>query len=216
MAQDYEKGVAAANAGDYAKALKEWGPLAEAGDRKAQYSLGVIYNNGDGIPQDYGQAAKWWKLAAEQGSAAAQYQLGILYLNGNGVLQDYKQTVKWWGLAAEQGYAAAQYQLGVLFRNGQGVLQDYKQAVKWWRLAAEQGSAAAQNILGLSYVLGEGGVGKDLVLAHMWLNIAAANGNDTAAKMRKNVTEQMSPAALEKAQAKARKCMESNYKECGY
>ena len=39
MAQDFQKGLAAAQAGDFATALKEWKPLAEAGDAKSQNKL---------------------------------------------------------------------------------------------------------------------------------------------------------------------------------
>ena len=52
-AQDFQKGLAAAQAGDFATALQEWKPLAEAGDVDAQYNLGIMYDNGDGVPQDY-------------------------------------------------------------------------------------------------------------------------------------------------------------------
>jgi len=41
---DYDDGLAAYNRGDYAAALQEWRPLAEQGDAKAQYNLGVMYN----------------------------------------------------------------------------------------------------------------------------------------------------------------------------
>ena len=51
-AQDFQKGFAAYQAGDYATALQEWTPLAEAGDASAQYNLGVIYGEGIGVPQD--------------------------------------------------------------------------------------------------------------------------------------------------------------------
>ena len=44
-AQDFEKGYDAYNAGDYATALKEWRPLAEQRDAKAQYTLGNMYRN---------------------------------------------------------------------------------------------------------------------------------------------------------------------------
>ena len=43
VAQDFQKGLAAAQAGDYATALQEWTPLAEAGDAAAQYNLGIMY-----------------------------------------------------------------------------------------------------------------------------------------------------------------------------
>ena len=41
-AQDFQKGFAAAQAGDFATALQEWTPLAEAGDADAQYNLGIM------------------------------------------------------------------------------------------------------------------------------------------------------------------------------
>ena len=65
VAQDFQKGLAAAQAGDFATALKEWKPLAEAGDVDAQYNLGIMYDNGYGVPQDYAEAVKWYRLAAE-------------------------------------------------------------------------------------------------------------------------------------------------------
>ena len=46
-AQDFQKGLDAAQTGDYATALQEWTPLAEAGDANAQYNLGLMYENGE-------------------------------------------------------------------------------------------------------------------------------------------------------------------------
>ena len=66
-AQDFDKGLAAAEAGDFATALQEWTPLAEAGDAEAQIYLGSMYALGTGVPQDYKEALKWYRLAAEQG-----------------------------------------------------------------------------------------------------------------------------------------------------
>ena len=45
-------GVAAYKWGAYGIALREWRPLAEQGNAKAQYNLGVMYRNGQGVPQD--------------------------------------------------------------------------------------------------------------------------------------------------------------------
>ena len=47
-AQDFQKGLAAAQAGDFATALQEWTPLADAGDATAQYNLGIMYRQGQG------------------------------------------------------------------------------------------------------------------------------------------------------------------------
>ena len=178
-AQDFDKGYAAYKAEDYATAVKEWTPLAEQGYDEAQYNLGFMYSNGQGVIQDHKEAVKWYKLAAEQGYATAQFNLGLMYEDGQGVLQDYKEAVKWYKLSAEQAYAKAQSNLGLMYENGQGVLQDN-------------------------------------VMAHMWYNIGAANGNELGGTNRDNLAKEMTPAAIQEAQAMARKCMSGDYKECGY
>ena len=215
-AQDLQKGYAAAQAGDFATALQEWTPLAEAGDDLAQFLLGLMYDKGEGVPQDYAEAVKWYRLAADQGNASAQYNIGNRYSNGKGVPQDYAEAVKWYRLAADQGVATAQYNLGVMYQQiGQGVPQDYAEAVKWYRLAADQGVASAQNNLGTVYVNGQG-VLQDNVMAHMWYNIASANGDDKAGEWRDERAGLMTPADISKAQAMARECMSSGYTKCGY
>ena len=63
---DFQKGLAAAQRGDFATALREWTPLAEQGGADAQFNLGFMYNNGRGVPQDDKTAVKWYRLAAER------------------------------------------------------------------------------------------------------------------------------------------------------
>jgi len=99
----FDEGVAAYDRGDYATAFEEMLPIAEQGNADAQFALGVMYGNGDGVPQDYAVAMKWYRLAAEQGIARAQYNLGIMYGNGKGVPQDYVQAHMWFNLAASKG-----------------------------------------------------------------------------------------------------------------
>ena len=99
---DYLTGLTAYRGGDYATAHRELTPLAEQGDAVAQYNLGVLYRDGQGVPQDYKTAVKWTRLAAEQGDADAQHNLGSMYRKGQGVLQDYKTARKWYRLSAEQ------------------------------------------------------------------------------------------------------------------
>ena len=140
---DFQKGLDAAQRGDFATALREWKPLAEQGDARAQYNLGMVYNKGDGVPQDYKTAVKWWKLAAEQGDASAQSNLGYMYERGQGVPQDSKTAVKWYRLAAKQGDAVAQFNLGLMYRRGRGVLQDYVRAHMWYNIAASSGDEVA-------------------------------------------------------------------------
>jgi uncharacterized protein len=56
---------------------------AEQGYAEAQYNLGVMYGNGNGVVQDYAEAVKWYRLAAEQGNAKAQNNLGVMYEYGH-------------------------------------------------------------------------------------------------------------------------------------
>ena len=143
VAQDFQKGLAAFQAGDYATTLQEWTPLAEAGLAQAQTNLGFIYEYGHGVLQDYKEAVKWYRLAAEQGTDYAQTNLGNKYKSGEGVLQNYKEAVKWYRLAAEQGTASAQTNLGFMYEYGHGVLQDNTMAHMWYNIASANGHEKA-------------------------------------------------------------------------
>ena len=66
-AADFTAGLEACLRGDYAMALREFRPLAEQGNAAAQFSLGLMYANGEGVPEDDIQAYAWFNLAAAQG-----------------------------------------------------------------------------------------------------------------------------------------------------
>jgi len=78
---------------DYLK--KELYLLAEQGDVDAQFNLGIMYYNGQGVLQDTNKALNWFHKAAEQGDVDAQFNLGHMYYNGQGVLQDSNQALHW-------------------------------------------------------------------------------------------------------------------------
>ena len=63
----YQAGVDAYDRGDYETALKEFLPLAEQGPALAQFNLGFMYGQGEGVPKDYVLAHMWLNLAAAQG-----------------------------------------------------------------------------------------------------------------------------------------------------
>ena len=140
FADDVQDAKDAYERADYETAYKLFLPLAEQGDAKAQYFLGMMHSEGKGVPQDYQDAVKWYLLAAEQGKASAQYDLGIMYKKGLGVLQDYKEAVKWSRLAVKQGHAPTQFNLGVMHYEGRGVPQDYVLAHMWFNLSGSNGS----------------------------------------------------------------------------
>ena len=87
------------NVPDFKKTLQ----AAEQGFAAAQYNLGVMYDNGQGVRQDDAQAVQWYRKAAEQGHAKAQYNFGVMYANGEGVRQNYKIAKEWFGKACDNG-----------------------------------------------------------------------------------------------------------------
>lgn len=147
LSADFKAGVAAYKRGDFEAALRAWRPLAEQGNPNAQFNLGLMYNNGKGVPKDDVEAMKWYRMAAEQGYANAQFNLGFMYDSGQGVPEDDVEAVKWYRMAAEQGHAKAQNNMGVMHKIGEGVPQDDDEAMKWYRMAAEQGHARARETL---------------------------------------------------------------------
>lgn len=78
LGQSVKTGTEAYNNGNYAIALKHFEPLAEEGDADAQYTLGLMYDLGEGFTQNS-------STAAEQGHADAQYKLGVSYYSGDGL-----------------------------------------------------------------------------------------------------------------------------------
>ena len=104
---DFQAGMDAYNRGDYATALREWRPLAEQGDASAQFQLGLLYDNGDGVPRDYAKARQWYERAAAQGGVKAQFYLVLQSAYGEGGPLDLVQAHMWYSLAAGNGNAHA-------------------------------------------------------------------------------------------------------------
>jgi TPR repeat protein len=98
----FDDAIAAYERGDYATAFRSMKPLAEKGDAKAQHNLGLMYYQGQGVPQNYSEAAKWYRRAAEQGMADSQVNLGLMYYHGQGVSRDYVLAHMWLNIAASQ------------------------------------------------------------------------------------------------------------------
>jgi peptidoglycan hydrolase-like protein with peptidoglycan-binding domain len=104
--------------------LREFMPLAIAGDSRAQFNIGLMYARGEGVAQSDAEAARWYRRAADQGDADAQTKLGAMYVLGQGVPQNDADAVRWFRLAANKGEALAQYSVGVIYANGRGVPYD--------------------------------------------------------------------------------------------
>ena len=81
--------------------------LAEQGNPNGQFVLGLMYDNGEGVPENDAEAVRWYRLAAEQGYARAQSDLGFMYSNGEGVPQNNVRAYIWYSVAAAQGNETA-------------------------------------------------------------------------------------------------------------
>jgi len=117
---------------------------AELQKAKAQYNIGVFYENGDYVNHDFEEAAKWYRLAAERGIIDAQMHLSILLRKHLGKKDE---SVYWCLKAAEQGDAQAQFNLGVSYFYGDGIGKNIDESIKWLRLAVKNNHPKAPEIL---------------------------------------------------------------------
>jgi TPR repeat protein len=154
---DLQAGVAALEAKDYAKAIAELKPLAEADDAEAQYWMGRIYDEGLGVPADPKQAFVWFGLAAQAGHADAQRIVGVYHEEGKGGAdKDYLKASQWYEKSAEQGNDRAMRNLARLYSDGRGVRADPKKAYELLSAAAAHGNKDALRNLGYMYYFGVG------------------------------------------------------------
>jgi len=155
---------------DLARVVSE----AESGERKAEYLLALVYQEGRLVPRDLAAARKWMLKSAEQGYVPAQTEMGEILIGGrhNGAIPDYADADRWLRMAATQGDADAQLWLGLGYERGWFGVTDYREALKWLGKAAEQGQPAAQFCLGQMYEDGES-VPESDSLAASWYRKAA-------------------------------------------
>jgi TPR repeat protein len=103
--------------------------LADKGMPEAQINLGMMFENGQGVPQDFKKAIRWYRLAANQGLTKAQEKLN--------------------SLLKISPTAQINFDLGVRFETGQEVPQDFREAIRFYRLAADLGHIKAQEKINL-------------------------------------------------------------------
>jgi hypothetical protein len=131
----FDEAAAAFAAADYDKAHAEVRPLAEQGDPRGQYGMGVLYENGFAVEKNPQQAAAWYLKAALQGNTAAQFNLGAMHEHGVGIPVNFKEAARWYLPAAEAGDIDALNNLGVLCENGRGVTQNKVLAMALYNLS---------------------------------------------------------------------------------
>ena len=126
---------------------------AEQGVAEAQFFLGVMYKEGQGVSLDYNEALKWYRLAAKQGYGAGKANIYRL------AKYDTSQALKILTSDAEQGVAEAQVMLGKMHEEGHHFPKNYIIAFNWYKRAATQGNVPGKLHL---YKIAKKGVPKAL------------------------------------------------------
>ncbi len=110
-----------------AESAKWYSKSASLGNPEAQANLGVLYENGDGVPEDWVRAAQLYRQSAEQYNAIGQSMLARAYEFGIGVPQNRALAIQWDRRAAANGNSQSAYYARLLsdpsnnigFRNAQ-------------------------------------------------------------------------------------------------
>jgi TPR repeat protein len=87
---------------------------AAQGYAPAQFNLGLMYANGEGVPKDPAKAVELFQKSADQGNVDAQNNLGVMYYAGEGLPRDEAKAKEWFKKAAAQGNADAQANLDAM------------------------------------------------------------------------------------------------------
>jgi enhanced entry protein EnhC len=156
---------------NYQHAQVDYEIAANKGDAVAQYNLGLIFEQGKGVPVQMQKAASLYQKAADAYFVPAMVQLAGLYLNGSLGERDEKQAINWYQKAADKKNQDALYQLGLLSETGIGMARDDAKAVSFYQASANQGNAKAMLALARLYQYGLG----------------VAQNNDEAVKLYKEL-----------------------------
>jgi TPR repeat protein len=185
--EHFRSGTEALRAGEKAKAVTSLQYAAEAGHALAQWKLGRMYAEGDGVPQNNLRAFEYFSRIANgyaddsPGTAQARFvanafvALGHYYLDGipdTPIKADPTRAREMFSYAASYfGDPDAQYYLARLYLDGRGVLRDPRQAARWLNRAAHKGQHHAQALLGRMLFKGED-LPRQAARGLMWLTLA--------------------------------------------
>ncbi len=204
---DYDDGKAAYDRGDWAKAYKEFEAAAEQSNAKAQFCLGLLYENGLGVPKDFVRAYMWINLAAAQGELFSILEMDALSrkMTPSQIAEAQGLDRKWTPICP--GYTTAYTEFTPLSKLGYSP-QTYLGAIscakgnnaellKWYRKALEEDDRNGAYNLGNIYERGRG-VPRDFILAYMFYSLAAMPGNLALMSMNE-LEKKMTPAQLTEA-----------------
>ena len=117
------------------------------GDARCTYNLGVLHEQGLGVPQDLRRAETLYRQAVSRGYINAMNQLAVLIDSGRASTTDRGEAVRLFRKAAEKGNGLAAYNLGLMLREGRGTGKDWPQAAYWLACADMLGEPRAMKDL---------------------------------------------------------------------
>jgi len=193
-ADAFRSGATFIKSGDITRGLHALEYAAEKGHPLAQWKLGRIYADGEGVPADVAKAFDYFSRIADEHAedspdspqarfvANAFVSLGHYYLEGipKTVERDPERAREMFAYAASYFRDPdAQYQLGRMYLKGIGAPHDPRQAARWFGLSAQKGQSSAQAMLGAMLFTGDN-VPRQAARGLMWLTMAKENarGND--------------------------------------
>ena len=147
-----------------------------AGERGAEYSLGLALDKGDGAPQDKAAALAWIVRAAEAGEPAAARELAGRQRNGAAIDADDTKIATVLKAQAESGDLESMRALGPMYIRGRGVDRDTAKGLDILKNAAAKGSIGAMDDLAFMYLIGAPGVPASRPESLMWYTAAASHG----------------------------------------
>ena len=189
----FRSGTLALKVGETEKAITSLQYAAENGHGLAQWQLGRMYAEGNGVPHDDLRAFEYFRRIVKSHSddtgnapqprfvANAFVALGHYYRDGipNSPVKADPQRARDMFFYAASFFRDpdAQFHLGRLYLNGEGIRKDPKLAVRWLALAAKKGQYEAQATLGQILFRGEN-VPRQRPLGLMWLTLASDGSGD--------------------------------------
>jgi TonB family protein len=114
-----ESGIDAYSGGDYARAIHELLPLAEKDNGDAEYYVGLMYANGQGVLKNDATALNWLVQAAGHTNAKAQLKLADIYTYGKGVPENDAIGAYWRWRAAATAASTAKSNLNDSLKNAE-------------------------------------------------------------------------------------------------
>ena len=113
----FDAGVAAYDAGDYARAYKLWVDL-QFEDVAAMRNAAMLLRKGQGVEKNPKKAEELYLRAAQAGLPTAQADLADMFLKGELGPPDLQSALPLLQAAAAANHPVAQYQLGQLYETG--------------------------------------------------------------------------------------------------